>query len=58
MTLAMGVVIVRLYRYRVKLKESEEFNEFGVEKRKIDALERDVVFRMNPMMGTMESMKA
>jgi len=56
--LALIYSIVRLRRYKKKLEENAEDIEAGKEKHMLDILDRTVEYKMNPMLGSLEDMKA
>mmetsp|Transcript_15291 Transcript_15291/g.29635 ORF Transcript_15291/g.29635 Transcript_15291/m.29635 type:complete len:542 (-) Transcript_15291:103-1728(-) len=57
--IVLGLIyaVWRLKRYRNKLKENEENIEAGKEKARLDALDHEVEYSVNPMLGTPEEMK-
>lgn len=56
--LGLAYVVLRLRRYRKKLAENKEDIEAGKEKHHLDNLERGVEFKMNPLMGSLDDMRA
>lgn len=54
---SMMYALRRLYRYRQKLKENEENINAGKEKTYLDELDRQVDYKINPLMGSLEDMK-
>lgn len=54
----ISFVLYRLYRYRQKLKLNQEYIEAGKKQAELDALENNMVYKMNPMLGTLEDLKA
>lgn len=56
--LGLIYVVIRLRRYRKKLAENKEDIEAGKEKHHLDNLERGVEFKMNPLMGSLDEMRA
>lgn len=55
--IVMSYLLYRLWRYRQKLKENEEFIEAGKVQAKLNALEDGTTYAVNPMMGTLDDLK-
>jgi len=56
--LGLIYAVIRLRRYRRKLAENQADILAGKEKHHLDMLERDVQFNMNPLMGSLDEMRA
>ncbi|CAK9015646.1 Lectin_legB domain-containing protein, partial [Durusdinium trenchii] len=55
--LGLMYAVVRLRRYRQKLRENADDIDAGKEKHHLDQLDQEVDYSMNPMLGTLDEMK-